>query len=72
MKDMLIPIDILWIDKGKVLGIESNSLPELGVPSGQLKKYRSSEPVQYVMEIAGGRADELGIKVGDNVKIRFE
>ena len=69
---MLIFIDILWIDKGKVLGIESNASPEMGVPSSQLKRYRSPEPVQYVLEIAAGRADELEIRVGDNVNIRFE
>ena len=72
MKDMLIFIDILWIDKGKVLGIESNASTEMGVPSSQLKRYRSPEPVQYVLEIAAGRADELEIRVGDNVNIRFE
>ena len=72
MKDMLMSIDILWIDKGKVVGIESSVPPEPGVSSGQLKRYRSPEPVQYVLEIAAGRADELGIRPGDDVDIRFE
>ena len=72
MKDMLMPIDILWIDNGRVVGIESNAFPEPGVSSAQLKRYHSPEPVRYVLEIVAGRADELGIQAGDGVVIRFD
>jgi uncharacterized membrane protein (UPF0127 family) len=72
MKGMLMPIDILWIDKGRVIGIEKNVPPEPGVSFGQLKRYRSSEPSECVLEIAAGRAEELDIQVGDDVNIRFE
>jgi len=72
MKDMLMPIDILWINDGKIVGIENNALPELGVSSIKLKQYQSPQPVKYVLEIAAGRANELGIQIGDEVDIRFK
>jgi len=72
MQGMQIPIDILWIDGRQVVGIEERVLPEPGVSSARLKRYHSPAPVQYVLEIAAGRAYELGIKAGDEVDIRFK
>ena len=72
MQDMQIPIDILWIDSGRVVGIEERAMPEPGVPSARLKRYRSPAPVQYVLEIAAGRTYELGIKAGDEVTIHSD
>ncbi|MDD5710827.1 MAG: DUF192 domain-containing protein [Candidatus Colwellbacteria bacterium] len=72
MQDMRIPIDILWINGSQVVGMEKGALPEPGVPSARLKRYHSPAPVQSVLEIAAGRASELGIQTGDKVSVRFE
>lgn len=72
MQGMQMPIDILWLDSGRVVGIEERTMPEPGVPSARLKRYRSPAPVQYVLEVASGRAYELGIKVGDEVIIHSD
>ena len=62
MKNTLIPLDMIFIRKdGTIARIAANTVPLSvdTVPSG--------EPVAAVLEIAGGRAAELGIKEGDRV-----
>jgi uncharacterized membrane protein (UPF0127 family) len=66
MKNTLIPLDILYIaPSGKVLSIVRNARPhdETLIPSGGL--------VLGVLEIAGGRAAQLGVLPGDRVLHRI-
>lgn len=73
MKGMLIDIDIIWIDNGKVVGIDRNAqAPDNSTPDHELPSFPSpvTEP-DAVLEIAAGRAEELGIEVGDKVETRF-
>ena len=70
MKDMLIPLDIVWISNGKIIKIEKNILPPIsGTPENKLTNYPSSNPVDYVLELKAGDADFWGIKVLDEVLI---
>ena len=59
MKNTLIPLDLLFIRSDGTIVRISTAVPhdESPVPSG--------EPVAAVLEIAGGRAAELGIREGD-------
>lgn len=62
MKDMLISIDIIWINSDKkVVHIEENvspnSYPEL--------TFTPNAEAQYVLEIASGQVQEIGISLGD-------
>lgn len=62
MKNTLIPLDMLFIKaNGTIARIAVNAKPlsEDSIPS--------YEPVRAVLEIAGGRAGQLGIKAGDKV-----
>ena len=61
MKNTLIPLDMIFIRKdGRIARITTaKPLDETPVPGG--------EPVVAVLEIAGGRADELKVKAGDRV-----
>jgi len=63
MKDTRIPLDLLFIDAaGMIVHIAAKATPYSTAP------IPSRAPVKAVLEIAGGRAAELGIAVGDRVR----
>lgn len=67
MKDMIIPIDIIWISDNKVIKIEHN----VPVPlDNNLIKYRPPFAVDAVLEIGAGHADNYGITEGATVQIQ--
>lgn len=62
MKNTLIPLDMLFIERGgRIAGIAENTVPlsEALVPSGAV--------VRFVLEVPGGTSAALGIGVGDRV-----
>ena len=62
MKNTLIPLDMIFIrPDGTIARIAANTVPL------SLDPVPSLEPVSAVLEIAGGRAAELGIREGDRV-----
>ncbi len=64
MKDMLFPIDILWIDSNlKVVHIEKHVSPET-FP----KVFYPTSKSRYVLEISSGQVDKSNIKIGELVK----
>ena len=63
MKNTLIPLDIIFIrPDGTIARIAENTVPM------SLDPIPSLEPVGAILEIAGGRSAELGIKAGDRVR----
>ena len=71
MKDMLIPIDIIWISaEGRVVHVET-AQPEPGVPDDQLKHYFPDEPALYVLEVRAGLAAEKDVQAGDPTEIEL-
>lgn len=64
MKDMLFPIDIIWMDENlKINHIEKSLSPET-----YPKVFSPEAPAKYVLEIASGQADLLKVKIGDVVE----
>ena len=62
MKNTLVPLDMIFIGADGTIGrIAANTTPM------SLDPVASIDPVSAVLEIAGGRAAELGIKQGDKV-----
>jgi len=62
MKNTVIPLDIIFIRRdGTIESIAANTTPY------SLDPVRSNEPVATVLEIAAGRAAELGLAPGDTV-----
>ena len=63
MKEMLFPIDILWIgDDFKIVGIEKDVSPNT-YPKSFGEKYLS----RYVLEVSAPYSDKNNIKVGDKI-----
>ncbi|MEL6386656.1 MAG: DUF192 domain-containing protein [Pseudomonadota bacterium] len=63
MKDVLIPLDLLFIDTGgTVVAIAENAEP------GSLRRISPGIPVRGVLELRGGRAEELDLAPGDTVR----
>ncbi len=63
MKNTLIPLDILFIDKElTIVKIHRKAEPlnEAGIPSGG--------PVQYVLEVRAGMSDRWGLEEGDRIQ----
>ena len=68
MKSTLIPLDMIWISKNKeVVYIAKNVQPCKSVICPSVSPDR---PALYVLEINGGKADEIGLKIGN--KAEFE
>ncbi len=60
MKDMLTPIDIIWLsDNGTIIGIE-NSVSPASYPN----VLYPSQPIKYVLEMRAGGAQSRGWKKG--------
>lgn len=69
LKDMLIPIDIIWIKDQMVVGYEKNLLPPGLVADRDLIIYSPPTFVNYVLEVNAGLVEEKQIKIGDLVEI---
>ncbi|MGB7372963.1 DUF192 domain-containing protein [Pontixanthobacter sp.] len=63
MKNTPLPLDIIFVGTdGRILNIAANTVPY------SLDPVRSAGMTGTVLEIAGGRAEELGITAGDLVE----
>ncbi|SMQ63419.1 hypothetical protein SAMN06295905_0812 [Devosia lucknowensis] len=62
MRNTYIPLDMIFIEAdGTVLNVHVNARPH------DTTSIPSAGPVQFVLEIPGGRSVELGIEAGDQV-----
>ncbi len=75
MKNTLIPLDMIWIDQNsKIVFIKENAEPCLPAEAGGSGDCPAIDPgknAKYVLEINGGLAKEINLKVGDYVDISF-
>ncbi|MBU0578356.1 DUF192 domain-containing protein [Patescibacteria group bacterium] len=70
MKEMKFDLDLIWIKDMRVVEITRNvPAPGRGVPAAQLPTYKPSQPVDMVLEVGVGQAQEWGLEVGDEVLI---
>ena len=69
MKNTLIPLDIIFIDKdGIVLNVEEADV-EPGVPDNSLTRHKSDGPAKWALEIKQGLSEHYGIAAGTQVVI---
>lgn len=69
MKDMLIPIDIIWIADNTVIGIEHNVPPPDNQDQTDLPPYTPPQSVDAVLELPAGTARQLNITPGSRIEL---
>lgn len=68
MKNVPISLDMVFLNGDRVVGIA------VDVPPCQVNPcpvYGPEAKVNQVVELRGGRAQELGIKIGDQIKVKY-
>jgi uncharacterized membrane protein (UPF0127 family) len=68
MKNVSIPLDMIFLSQGVIQHIESN-VPPCQTPSCPV--YGPKVKVDQVLELAGGRATELNLNMGDRLEVKF-
>ncbi|MEA3292898.1 MAG: DUF192 domain-containing protein [Patescibacteria group bacterium] len=69
MKNTLISLDIIWIDENsKIIFINENTQP---CKNSFCPSVDSGKKAKYVLEINAGIAENIGLAVGDKVKIEY-
>lgn len=63
MKGVLFPIDIIWIQNGKVTGCEKNISPQ------DERIFASPGSASFILEVPEGFCDQHGVEVNDEVKM---
>jgi uncharacterized protein len=67
MKDMLFPLDIVWIRAGRIVKIEKNAPPL--TPTGPERIYTAT--ADLVLEVPAGFTDRQRIRLSDTVEATF-
>jgi len=71
MKEMLFPIDIIWVGDGKIVDIAQNiQHPEPGTPTKELDTYYPRLDANMIIEFPAGWAESHGLKIGDLVSVK--
>ncbi|MDB5160439.1 MAG: hypothetical protein JWO99_702 [Candidatus Saccharibacteria bacterium] len=69
MKDMKIPLDIIWLDSNKkVIYIVTDASPSLGTS----KIFEPKDAARYVLEVRAGTTKSGAIKIGDTASFTLE
>jgi len=68
MKNVPVSLDMVFLNNGVVKYIQASAPPCKTEPCGT---YGPNTPIDTVIELRAGRSAELGLKIGDNVKIQF-
>lgn len=69
MKDMLLPLDIIWLDNHRIVHIEHSVQPPAKNQSPPT--ITPSKKANFVLEIPAGQVKLLKLKVGQKLRYRF-
>ncbi len=69
MKNVEIPLDMIFLRDGEVVAIAADVPPCTTEPCPFYGP--GNTPIDHVLELGGGRAAELGIQVGDQIEVEF-
>jgi uncharacterized protein len=68
MREMSFPIDIIWLDRGKVVDIAPNVQVE-DVPEDDLTRYFPRVYANLVLELSAGWVEEHDLRIGDMLTV---
>jgi hypothetical protein len=64
MKDTLIPLDMIWLDKnGKIVDIQT------ATEINSTKIYQNQLPAQFVIELNANDSQKINLKIGDIIDL---
>lgn len=69
MKNTLIPLDIIWIDQNLEVVYIANAVP---CTKEKCELYGPDKNILYVLEINKGKANEIGLDIGDRMKFEYK
>lgn len=69
MRRMNFPLDIIWINQGVIMGISKDLSPEHIEP---YTPYNSPTPVNWVLELNAGRAQDYNLQVGQKLHLTIK
>lgn len=73
MRDMTIPLDIVWIAQNTVIGVsQSVPAPAPGTELKDLPLYDSPGEITGVLEVGAGMAEQYGLRQGSTAKLLTE
>ena len=67
MKEMLIPLDMIWISDERVVDITKDVPISTTISSGNLPIYSPKEKVNIVLEVNAGFTDKYNIEIADTL-----
>ncbi len=70
MKNVPVPLDMVFLRDGEVKAIEANVPPCTDEPCPIYGPQREIE-IDRVIELRGGRSSELGLQIGDRIDIEL-
>lgn len=73
MRRCLVPIDLLYLDAGgRIVDMHRMKVEPAGTSEGDLKRYESAWPAQFVIELKGGTIDKLQLQGDEKVDMPVE
>jgi len=67
MKETLIPLDMIWVNKNGIVTDIVTANPEPNTPITKLTLYRNTSPAQYIIELNANQSQEIKLKIGDQI-----
>lgn len=69
MKNVVVPLDMIFIREGEVAAIAHQVPP---CEEDPCPTYSPKMIIDQVLELRGGRAKELGLEIGDSLSIQYQ
>jgi len=68
MRGMRFPLDIIWVDDNTIIGMETNVPVPTETNPGVTTSYKSTIPINRVLELSAGSVELYSLKIGEKIK----